>query len=189
VIYLRQAGAKAFARSANREAVAHFEQVLTALSHLPETRETVEQAIDVRFDLRNVLATLAEFGRTDTYLREAETLAKSLNDQRRLGWVFAYMSGTYLATGGHTADVRAFAQRVEAIGESLGDVPLQVAAQYYLIYACHLSGDYRGTEHVCRRQIQSLEGERARERFRLLFFPVVSQISVGGFLPPYAASR
>ena len=40
VTYLRQAGAKAFARSANREAVAYFEQALTALTHLPETRET-----------------------------------------------------------------------------------------------------------------------------------------------------
>ena len=173
VTYLRQAGAKAFARSANRDAVAYFEQALTALSHLPETRETLEQAIDVRFDLRSALVTLAEYGRMDTCLREAETLARSLNDQRRLGWVSAYMSGTCLATGGHAADVRAFARRAEAIGETLGDVPLQVAAQYYLVYASHLSGDYHGTEHVCRRLIQSLEGERARERFRLLFFPAV----------------
>ena len=53
VTYLRQAGAKAFARSANRDAVAYFEQALTALTHLPETRETQEQAIDLRFGLRN----------------------------------------------------------------------------------------------------------------------------------------
>ena len=50
VTYLRQAGAKAFARSANREAVGYFEQALTALTHLPETGETLEQAIDVRFE-------------------------------------------------------------------------------------------------------------------------------------------
>ena len=47
VTYLRQAGAKALARSANREAVACFEQALTALRHLPESRETLEQAIDL----------------------------------------------------------------------------------------------------------------------------------------------
>ena len=34
--YLRQAGAKADARSALREAVSYFEQALTALGHLPE---------------------------------------------------------------------------------------------------------------------------------------------------------
>src|SRR5262249_22444641 len=76
-------------------------------------------------------------------------------------------------TSANATEVRALAQRAEAIGETLGDVLLQAAAQYYLIYACHVSGDYRATEDVCRRQIQSLDGERSRERFRLLFFPAV----------------
>ncbi|HSB82575.1 MAG TPA: AAA family ATPase, partial [Candidatus Methylomirabilis sp.] len=49
--YLRQAGAKALRRSANHEAVACFEQALAALQHLPEGREGLEQAIDLRFDL------------------------------------------------------------------------------------------------------------------------------------------
>jgi len=173
VTYLRQAGAKAFARSANREAVAYFEQALAALTHLPETRETQEQAIDLRFDLRNALFPLAEFGRIEGYLREAEILATTLDDQRRLGWVWAYMSSHYQNTGGHATDVRTFAQRVEAIAETLADVPLQVVAQYYLLLACHLSGDYRGTERHCRRLMQSLAGERARERFGLAVFPAV----------------
>ena len=45
--YYRQAGDKAMARSAYREAVACFEQALTALRHLPEQRHTQEQAIDL----------------------------------------------------------------------------------------------------------------------------------------------
>ncbi len=173
VTYLRQAGAKAFARSAHREALAYFEQALTALTHLPETRETREQAIDVRFDLRNSLFPLAEWGRIEGYLRETELLARTLDDQRRLGWVSAYMCSHHLQTGGHATDVRTFAQRVEAIGDTLSDGPLQVAAQYYLVMACYLSGDYRGTEHVCRRLMQSLQGERTRERFGVATFPAV----------------
>ena len=173
VTYLRQAGAKASARWANREALAHFEQALTALSHLPENRETMERAIDVRFELRSVLLPLAQFARMDACLREAEALARTLNDQRRLGWVSAYMSGTCLATGSHVTDARTFAQRVETIGETLGDIPLQVAAQYYLLYACHLSGDYFGAEQVGRRLMHLLQDERARERFGLLVFPAV----------------
>jgi len=35
------------ARSAYREAVGYFEQALSALPHLPETRATREQAIDL----------------------------------------------------------------------------------------------------------------------------------------------
>jgi class 3 adenylate cyclase/tetratricopeptide (TPR) repeat protein len=170
VTYLRQAGAKAFGRSAHREAVAYFEQALTALTHLPETRETREQAVDIRFDLRNALFPLAEFGRIEGYLREAETLARRLDDPRRLGWVSAYMSGHHLHTGGHAAEVRTFAQRAKAIAGMLGDVRL-VAAQYYLVSACYRSGDYRGTEHVCQRQMQLLPGDRARERFGQAVFP------------------
>ena len=178
VSYLRQAGAKAFARSSNREALASFEQALTALTHLPETRETLEQAIDLRFDLRNALFPLAEFGRIEGYLREAEILARSLDDQRRLGLVLVYMCSHHLVTVGQATEVRTFAQRVEAIGETLSNVPLQVAAQYYLLIACHISGDYRGTEQICRRLMQLLQGERTRERFGLAVFPAVASLGL-----------
>src|SRR5262249_23732785 len=53
--YCRQAGEKAMAQSAYREAVGYFEQALSALPHLRETRDTQEQAIDLRFALRNAL--------------------------------------------------------------------------------------------------------------------------------------
>ena len=53
--YCRQAGEKAMARSAHREAVGYFEQALSALPHLPETRDTREQAIDLRLALRSAL--------------------------------------------------------------------------------------------------------------------------------------
>src|SRR5262249_39558954 len=45
VSYCRQAGAKAMARSAHREATAYLEQALSALEHLPEDRDTLAQAI------------------------------------------------------------------------------------------------------------------------------------------------
>jgi tetratricopeptide (TPR) repeat protein len=164
---------KAMTRSAYREAVTSFEQALAALAQFPECRGTIAQAIDLRCDLRNALFPLSECGRIEGYLREAEALTGSLDDPRRLGWVSAFMSGHLMATGGHASDVRTFAQRVQDVGETLGDVSLQVVAQYYLIHAGHLSGDYRGTEILCRRLIQSLQGERARERFGLAIFPAV----------------
>jgi DNA-binding NtrC family response regulator/tetratricopeptide (TPR) repeat protein len=179
VSYLRQAGARAFARWANREAAAYFEQALTALSHLSETRETTEQATDIRFDLGNSLYPLAEFTKIEGYLREAEALARGLDDQRRLGWVSVYMCRHHLISGSHVTTVRTFAERIEAIAETLGDVPLQVAAQYYRVSVCHASGDYRGTVRACRRLTQLLEGDRVRERFGLAVFPAVWS---GGFL-------
>jgi tetratricopeptide (TPR) repeat protein len=65
------------------------------------------------------------------------------------------------------------AQRVEAIAERLGDVPLQIAAQYYLAAAADLSGDYRATEHVGRNLMQSLHDQRTRKGFGLATVPAV----------------
>jgi class 3 adenylate cyclase/tetratricopeptide (TPR) repeat protein len=173
VTYLQQAGAKALSRSVYREAVKRFEQALTALTHLPETRETVEQAIDLRFDLRNALLPLVEWRRIDGYLREADALARKFNDQRRLASVSGYMSGLHLNIGGRASDVRAFADEVEGIGVSLGDVPLQIAGAYYHVWLGALSGDYRGTERRCRTLIDALQGDLSRDRFGLVAYPAV----------------
>ena len=103
VAYCRQAGTKALARSALREVVACFEQALAALTHLPESRATQEQAIDLRFDLRNALWTLGEIRQMLDYLREAATLAEALDDQPRLGRVSAYMCRYFREMGTMTA--------------------------------------------------------------------------------------
>jgi predicted ATPase len=150
VTYLRQAGAKALAHSAYREAASRFEQALTALHPLPETREKAEHAIDLRLDLRQSLFPLNELTTVWTYLEEAEAFARTLDDPRRLGWVSAYMSGHHWHTGGHVREMRRFAATVEGIAERLGDVALRIAAQYYLAGASHLAGDYRAAERVCR---------------------------------------
>ena len=66
--YCRQAGEKAMARSAHREAVEYFEQALSALPHLPERRDTREQAIDLRLALRSALGpSSGDWGRVLAY--------------------------------------------------------------------------------------------------------------------------
>ena len=173
VTYLQQAGAKALARSAHREAVGCFEKALMALTHLPETRQTLDQAIDLRFDLRNALLPLVEWERIKDYLGEAEALARKSNDQRRLASVAGYMAGLHLNTGGRASDVRAFADEVEAIGASLHDVSLQIAGRYYHIWRGTLSGDYRETEHLCQALIDALPGDLSRNHFGLVAYPAV----------------
>jgi hypothetical protein len=39
--------------------------------------------------------------------------------------------------------------------------------------SCYVIGDYLGVEHVSRRVMRSLQGDRARERFGLAVFPAV----------------
>ena len=95
---------------------------------------------------------LVEWRRIEGYLREAETIARKLNDQRRLASVSGYMSGLHLNIGGRASEVRAFADEVEAIGASLGDVPLQVAGEYYHVWlgarGNHLKLAYQNGFHV-----------------------------------------
>ena len=173
VTYLRQAGGKALARSANREAVSCFEQALTALAHLPETRATLELAIDLRFDLRTALYPLGELERIFGYLREAEGLATALDDQRRLGQTFVHMCLNLRETG-HLTEALAFGQRAQALAESLSDVPLQVSGNLYFGLACLSTGDYRQAEKLLRKVLHLLEGDRSRERFGLVGFPAVT---------------
>ncbi len=172
VTYLRQAGAKALARSANREATACFEQALAALHHLPDTRQKLEHAIDLRLDLRQALFPLGELTKVLGYLRDAEGLARTLDDPRRLGWVSYYMSHNFLITG-HPTEARAFAESAHAIAEALKDFPLQICANVYLGAAYLAAGDSRRAEDILRKALHSLQGDLVRERFGMAGFPAV----------------
>ena len=173
VAYLRQAGNKAAERSAPREAVGCFEQALAALAHLPENRETLEQAIDLRFDLRMSLIPLAELQRGLEYLREAEGLALKLDDQRRLGRVSVFTCH-HLWLSGQPRGAHTFGHRALAIAEALGDFPLRLTARAYLGAACVLLGDYADAQGVLQEALQLLEGDLSRERFGLAVFPAVT---------------
>ena len=172
VTYLRQAGAKAFARSANRESVACLEQARAALSRLPDRRERREQTIDLLFELRTSLYVLGELPKVAECLREAEELARRLDDRRRLGWVSVYTS-QYLGLIGEPTRARAFAETGLALAESLGDLPLTVAADTYLGLACLIAGDLCQAEACFRRLVQALGPDLSRERFGLTAFPGV----------------
>ena len=92
LVYCRQAGEKAMARSAYREAVGYFEQALSALPHMPETRATREQAVDLRLALRTALYPSGDWERT-------LALCAKPNPSRRpstirVGWAKCRLSGT-----------------------------------------------------------------------------------------------
>jgi DNA-binding NtrC family response regulator/tetratricopeptide (TPR) repeat protein len=157
VAYCRQAGTKAGARSAYREAVVYFDQALEALTHLPENRTMHEQAIDLRLDLRSVLNPLGEIGRIHDHLREAEILAKTLNDQRRLGEISDRLCQISWRLGDYEAAL-ACGQRALAIGITRRDVRLQFNTNLHLASTYRMLGDYGRAIACLRTNVVSLDG-------------------------------
>src|SRR6516165_6127713 len=92
VVFLHQAGTKAAERSAYREATAYFEQALDALRHLPQEPEWQERAIDLHLDASHDLLMLGEQTKSVDHARQAEALAESLGDERRMGWALAFLA-------------------------------------------------------------------------------------------------
>jgi class 3 adenylate cyclase/tetratricopeptide (TPR) repeat protein len=164
VVYLRQAGAKAFARSANREAATHLEHALNSLERLPENAEELAQAIDLRIELRHALWPLGENGRILDNLEKAATLATTLADQRRLARVLSAMGYSYWMLGEPDRVVESNRHAL-AIATSLEDFALEAAANFALGLAYHSLGEYdRATEPLIRN-MAVLQGERMYGRF------------------------
>jgi class 3 adenylate cyclase/tetratricopeptide (TPR) repeat protein len=172
LVYCRQAGEKALARSAYREAVGYFEQALSALAYLPARRDTREQAIDLRLALRAALHPAGIMGRAMALLREAEALATALDDPRRLCQVSValalhdYLTGTYdqaIAAG----------QRALVLATASGEVVLQALANHYLGMAYYAQGAYRQAIDCFGQTVASLDGAQRHEHFGQSVLPAV----------------
>jgi class 3 adenylate cyclase/tetratricopeptide (TPR) repeat protein len=174
--YCRQAGEKALARSAHQEAVESFEQALRALPHLPEHRDTHEQAIDLRLTLRSALLPSADSGRILTYLREAETLALAIEDHRRLGHISGFLSVHFRYMGAYGEAIAA-AQRALALATASGDDVVRALANLYLGAAYWAEGDYRRAIACLSQTLALLHGAQRRERLGQANLPAVQSLA------------
>ncbi|HSE06525.1 MAG TPA: hypothetical protein VLK35_20425, partial [Methylomirabilota bacterium] len=170
--YCRQAGARAFARSAHRAAVEWFEHGLAALAHLPATSDSVGIAIDLRLDLRYSLSPLAEFARMQDHLQEAERLAEAAGDRRRQGLVAAFLANFYTVMLELRRAVE-YGQRAVAIAADVSDTEVKVLAHTFLGLARYGLGDYRLAVGLARRNVDLLRGALVRERFGMALLPAV----------------
>jgi predicted ATPase len=138
----RRAGEQALARSAHWEATHCLEEALEALQQLPDSRELQEQAVDIRLALRTALRPITDGHRLLAYLREAETLAESLDDPRRLGHVLSLLAVYYY-------DVRAYdqaiatAQRTLTLATARQDIFVAALASQHLGIPLQAQGKYR----------------------------------------------
>ena len=120
--YLHQAGAKAVARSANREALAFLDQALEVCGKLPETRESLSERLDVLLIRGTTLIVLrgGQDPEVDRCFASAHELCKRLGDDERLfpaiwgRWGAAFFSG-------RCREADELAERLLAIGRASND--------------------------------------------------------------------
>jgi class 3 adenylate cyclase/tetratricopeptide (TPR) repeat protein len=162
--YGRQAGDKAQTRSAYREAVVCYEQALAALAHLPDGRAATEQAIDLRLGLRITLNALGGDPRPILdHMRCAETLAETLDDDLRLGWVYAEMSTTFWVAG-EVDRAMVSGQRALALATALEHVGLRARAHLTLGQVYYDAGDYPRAVESLGQNVALLQGQLLSER-------------------------
>jgi class 3 adenylate cyclase/tetratricopeptide (TPR) repeat protein len=159
-IYNRQVGTRAVARAANQEAVRAFEAALQALGHLPQTRQTLERAIDLRLDLR---PPLLQLGRLDEVLkvsREAERIARDLGDEQRLARVYTYLVNHHYLKG-ETALAIEYGERCLEVGRATKDVALEALARQYMGQSYLALGDFPRAERILKENVELLDESRA----------------------------
>jgi tetratricopeptide (TPR) repeat protein len=176
VTYLRQTGAKAADRSAHREAVSYFDQALEALKHLPESRQRIEQAIDIRIEMRSSLQPLGEQAKVLERMREAEVLAETLNDQRRIGQISAYLAGYFVQAGDDPIQAIEKGERALAIASAIGNFSLQVQANHFLGSAHRSIGDFDLAIYHFKKNVDALVGDQIYERFGLAFVASIGSL-------------
>jgi class 3 adenylate cyclase/tetratricopeptide (TPR) repeat protein len=160
--YWRKAGQRAGARSANHEAIKFLEQALSHLEALPESQSTLEQAFEIRLELRLVLIQLGEIQRMLERLREADTLAARLNDDHRRGRVWAFMTSVHSLLG-ELEEAAVTATRALKIAARLGDIRLQILTTSYLEQVHYYRGEYVRVVELATDNLGTLTAEGGDE--------------------------
>jgi tetratricopeptide (TPR) repeat protein len=161
--YAWQSGEKAAHRSANQEAREFFQTGLRALEHLPQNRAWLQQAVDLRLELRNPLYILGLFDELHLRLREAESIAQGISDDRRLGRVINMLTSYYGLVGQHDRSVES---GTRALQINRDDMELNTVTHYYMGVAFHHMGQYDQSIAMHDRALSVVKDQRFKhERF------------------------
>jgi len=171
--YLRQAGAKAAARSALPDARRWFEQGLAALAEMPESPSTLTQGLEIRLELRVVLNQLGEVRQALERLREAEALAERLNDDRQRGRVSATLTNLHSLLG-ELDEALGTGNRALGIAGRLGDLRLLILGTTYLEQAHYFRGEYERVVELATSNLAVLPAEWTYEYFGASAPPAVN---------------
>jgi class 3 adenylate cyclase/tetratricopeptide (TPR) repeat protein len=176
VKYLREAGQRAFARSANVEAVKLWEQALEATDQLPEGQNRARQAIDTRLDLRGPLLAIGQISKTLKLSQQALTLAELSNDHYRTAMALAHQVAPHYFACNLNEGIAAWAHAMEIATEE-GYTDAQVIASTFLPMMLFMRGEGHKSEKAFHENIARVTELGELERFG---FPTIPAVSMRG---------
>jgi predicted ATPase/class 3 adenylate cyclase len=131
--YLHQAGKKSVTRSAYPEGMAYFRQALDALEHLSQSREKLEQALNIRVDLGPVLIAIGAYSspQVEENYTEARELCQQLGETPQLFPVLWGLARVYDHRG--QLDMgRKLGHQMLKLAEGVKETALQLEAHHEL---------------------------------------------------------
>ena len=156
--YLRDAGERAVARSANAAAAAFYEDALRSVHQLVESPATIGAAIDIRLALRPPLLQLGRLDDIHRLSREAEAMAAKLGDEERLARAYSDLTNYHYLLG-ETARAIHYGERCLAIAARRDDPTLAMLARRYLGHSHHAQGHHRLACQVLEDNIAALDAQ------------------------------
>ena len=169
-----RAGTRALDRSADAPtAQAFFEVALQALGHLPERRETLEQALEVRFLMSNPLFAL---GASEAYLSraaEAVAIADRLGADEHLARALGVQTLAFWFVGENALGLES-GDRAMTIAEGIGHSVHRVHAYMNLGFVSRTVGDYHRAVRLFAAIVDLLPVGGELERLGRVIYPVVN---------------
>jgi class 3 adenylate cyclase/tetratricopeptide (TPR) repeat protein len=170
--YWLEAGAKAYSLYANEDAVRFFERALTLLQKLPETRDNLERAVDIRFQLRNALLPLGETDRILRSLDELDPILACLGDKLRSAQYAAYRCNHHFLIGEQRRAIE-FAETAIRLAREHGDRGVLGESLYRLGQSYNALGEYRQAIMLLEQSLEFNADVPRRDRFNQFTVPSV----------------
>jgi class 3 adenylate cyclase/tetratricopeptide (TPR) repeat protein len=170
--YWLKAGVKAYSLYANEDAVRFFERALTLLKKLPETRDNLERAVDICFQLRNALLPL---GKTDRILRsldELDPILARLGDKQRSAQYAAFRCNHHFLIGQQRRAIE-FGETGVRLARECGDRVVLGQSLFRLAQSYHALGEYRRAISLLEQGLEFNANELRHDRHNLNIIPSV----------------
>jgi class 3 adenylate cyclase/tetratricopeptide (TPR) repeat protein len=170
--YWLKAGEKAYSLYANEDAVRLFERALILLKKLPETRDNLERAADIRFQLRNALLPLGETDRILRSLDELDPILACLGDKLRSAQYAAYRCNHHFLIGEQRRAIE-FAETAIRLAREHGDRGVLGESLYRLGQSYNALGEYRQAITLLEQSLEFNADVPRRDRFNQFTVPSV----------------